>query len=186
MNLINLTTDEYPSSLYQVRQAHPNVSFSSDPSDEDLAPFGFANVHPSPLPEYDYRTQRVVEGDPQADSDNIHRQTWVIRDATPGEITDYDTAHLPPPDWKGFATEAMSNTEVNSLLGSVLAQSPGLYGGLTVGLGQASQGDPTMFTSSWAYVMNTGLVSISVINLLQSLANQYNLPIDLSNIDPGV
>jgi hypothetical protein len=180
MNLLNLTTNEYPSSLYQVRQENPNVSFPVNPTDEDLAPFGYANVHPTPQPDYNYRTQRIEESPPEPDDNNVYRQTWSIRDATAQEIADYDTSILPPPDWTGFAMEAMVNTEINSMLSAILAQVPGLYGGLTVGLGQAGQGNPHLFISSWGALVNTGMVTPSTMEVFQELSSKYNIRLDLN------
>jgi hypothetical protein len=175
MNLINLVTNTYPCDLYQVRQDNPNVSFSNTPTDEDLAPFGYANVHPTPQPEIDNRTQRI-DGESYQEVEGRYYQQWSVRAATGEEISDYDLKHGPQPDWKSFATDAMTDEDVNSMLSTLLTQSPGLYGGIVVGLGQAGQGDPRMFTTSWAILMNTGLVSPSVMQTLQNLFTTYNIP----------
>lgn len=167
--------------MWQVRQANPNVSFSANPTDDDLRPFGYANVNPVPQPEVDWRIQRVEETLPE-ESGGVYYQQWSIRNATEQEIYEYDNAHLPAADWKGFATEVMVNTEVNSLLSTVLSQLPGIYGGLTVGLSQAGQGDPSMFMTSWDYLVNMEMVDQETISLLQSLANKYNLPVNFYGV----
>jgi hypothetical protein len=110
MNLINLLTNAYPVSLYEVRQANPNVSFPVNPTDEDLAPFGYANVYPTLQPtEYDPRTQRIEEATPEPDPEGIYQQQWTIREATEQEIAAYDEANRPAPNYSGFYNDLIAN-----------------------------------------------------------------------------
>ena len=101
MNLINLTTSAYPASLWQVRQDNPNVSFPAMPSDEDLAPFGYANVHPTPQPTCDHRIERIEEAAPAVDAYGTWQQVWNLRAATAEEIAGYDAQFVAAPDWQG-------------------------------------------------------------------------------------
>ena len=101
MNLINLTTSAYPASLWQVRQDNPNVSFPAMPSDEDLAPFGYANVHTTPQPPCDPRIERIEEAAPAVDADGIWQQVWTLRTATAEEVANYDAQFVAVPDWQG-------------------------------------------------------------------------------------
>ena len=101
MNLINLTTSAYPASLWQVRQDNPNVSFPAMPTDEDLAPFGYANVYPTPQPTCDHRSERIEEAAPAVDADGTWQQVWILRAATAEEIAGYDAQFVATPDWQG-------------------------------------------------------------------------------------
>ena len=94
MTLLDLLTNTYPCNLYQVRQANPNVSFPATPTDEDLQPFGYVNVHPTPQPIYDQRTERIEEATPEPDADGSYRQKWAARPATADETAAYDIAHV--------------------------------------------------------------------------------------------
>jgi hypothetical protein len=62
------------------------------------------------------------------------------------------------------------------MLGAVLQAAPGLYGGLVVGLQNASEGDSRVFLNSWhaAYAMT--LVSEELIITVQEIAGEYDLP----------
>lgn len=177
MNLINTLTLDYPCSLWQVRQANPNISFPSEPTDEDLSPFGYANVHPSPPPtEWDQRTQRLEEAPPETNGNGVYYQAWILREATPEEIRSWDLAHTHA-DWKGFTDEVMLNPLINSTLLNLLQSYPGAYGGLVVGLGQAASGSPELFISSLKKVIN--LIDITTLDMLRELSQKYNLGLDI-------
>lgn len=120
MNLINTVTLEYPRSLWQLRQENPNVSFPTDPSDEDLAPFDHACVQPSPQPEHSPRTERLEEGVP-AQQDGTWHQTWTVREATEAELADYNRAHAPAPEWREFAIALILLPETSEFISSLPA-----------------------------------------------------------------
>jgi hypothetical protein len=58
----------------------------------------------------------------------------------------------------------------------VLQSAPGLYGGLVVGLQNASEGDSRVFLNSWntAYVLE--LLTTELIISVQEIAAEYELP----------
>ena len=60
------------------------------------------------------------------------------------------------PRWVDFSAVIMALPSVNLMLGEVLQNAPGLYGGLVVGLQNASEGDSRVFLNSWnaAYTMD--------------------------------
>ena len=72
---------------------------------------------------------------------------------------EYVIEALPPPPivprWVDFSAVIMALPSVNLMLGEVLQNAPGLYGGLVVGLQNASEGDSRVFLNSWnaAYTM---------------------------------
>lgn len=92
MNLLHLPTRDYPISLWQLRQAHPNVSFAAQPTDDDLAPHGYANVLATPAPT-ETREQRAQELPPEQGDDGAWRQAWELRDATPEELASWDAVY---------------------------------------------------------------------------------------------
>jgi hypothetical protein len=95
----------------------------------------------------------------------------------------YVIEQLPPPPpppivprWVDFSGVIMALPSVNLMLGAVLQNAPGLYGGLVVGLQNASEGDSRVFLNSWnaAYAME--LISSELITTVQQIAGEYDLP----------
>jgi hypothetical protein len=62
------------------------------------------------------------------------------------------------------------------MLGAVLQNAPGLYGGLVVGLQNASEGDSRVFLNSWNAAYAMGLISPELITTVQQIAGEYDLP----------
>lgn len=173
MNLIHTTTLE-PRSLWQLRQDNPNVSFPANPSDEDLAPFDHAYVHPSPQPEHDdIRTERLEEGIPVQGDDGRWRQTWTFRPATEQELADYDRAHAPAPDWAGFAVALILNPPIQAWF-NALPQA--IANGLSVGLNEVSKSNPGMFLRLWRELAPS--IPAAVLSALATLAGNHHLPPD--------
>lgn len=148
MTLIHAIDDQivtYPDSMDALRKAHPNVSFPVQPTDEDLAAFNRYRVAHTSQPAHDARTERVDEADPVLTEDGW-QQAWTVRDATETEIAEYDAAHAPAPDWMGFGIELITH----EVLGTWYNTLPmGLANGLSIGLKDASQGDPRLFVGIW-------------------------------------
>lgn len=176
MNLINLTTNEYPASLWQVRQANPNVSFPAEPIDEDLATFGYVNVHPTPQPNWDQRTERIEEGTPEPDAEGIYRQQWDIRPATAEEIATYDIAHRPGPDWGTFKTTALNSTSLNAIVAEAFQAAPVAAASLAPALLRAESYGPADFSSAWSAICAAVEVAPEVIDGFQQVATTCHLP----------
>jgi hypothetical protein len=173
MTLLNLTTNAYPCSLYEVRQANPNVSFPANPTDEDLAPFGYINVHPTPQPSYDQRTERVEDVTREVDADGICRQQWAIRPATADEIAAYDAANAPQPDWMEFGIDLATHPGISALWDAL----PGpVAGALPTALNEAGKGDPRLFTGIWQRILATGAISPELLGAIAALAAEHHLP----------
>ena len=83
---------------------------------------------------------------------------------------------IPTPRWVDFSAVIMAMPAINVMLGAVLQAAPGLYGGLVVGLQNASEGDSRVFLNSWhaAYAMT--LVSEELITTVQGVAGEFDLP----------
>ena len=95
----------------------------------------------------------------------------------------YVIEQLPPPPpppivprWVDFSAMIMALPAANLMLGSVLQAAPGLYGGLVVGLQQASEGDSRVFLNSWHAAIAMTLVSEELITTVQGVAGEYDLP----------
>lgn len=132
-----------------------------------------STVHPSPPPtEWDRRTQQLEEAPPKADDSGVYHQTWILRDATSEEIESWDLAHSYP-NWKGFTDEVILDPVINSALSNLLESHPGAYGGIIVGLGQAANGSPDLFLSSFNKVID--LIDPVVVDTLCELSIKYNL-----------
>ena len=96
---------------------------------------------------------------------------------------EYVIEALPPPPpppiiprWVDFSTVMMSLPAINIMLGSLLQNAPGLYGGLVVGLQQSSEGDSRVFLNSWNAAYAMGLISPELIATVQQIAGEYDLP----------
>jgi hypothetical protein len=86
---------------------------------------------------------------------------------------------LPPqvvPRWVDFSAAIMAMPAINVMLGAVLQAAPGLYGGLVVGLQNASEGDSRVFLNSWHAAIAMTLVSEELIATVQGVAGEYDLP----------
>lgn len=157
MNLINLKTLEYPRSLWQVRQANPNVSFPAEPTDDDLAPFDHANVHPSPQPtEYNQRTQRVEEGTPIL-IDDRYQQVWQLRPATQEELAAWDVAHAPEPDWERFQEDLQIANGFPAAWGAIFSGDP------RPGIGLISALLDWRATGQWAPFFGAALACLALL-----------------------
>jgi hypothetical protein len=80
------------------------------------------------------------------------------------------------PRWVDFSSVIMALPSVNLMLGAVLQNAPGLYGGLVVGLQKASEGDSRVFLTSWNAAYTMGLISPELIATVQEIAGEYDLP----------
>ena len=176
MTLLNLTTNVYPASLYEVRQANPNVSFPANPTDEDLAPFGYVNVHPTPQPSYDQRTERIEEATPEPDADGNYRQQWSIRPATDEEIAAYDIAHRPAPNWATFKTSALNSTTLNAIVAEAFQAAPVAAASLAPALLRAENYGAADFASAWTAICAAVPVPTEVIEGFQQVATDCHLP----------
>ncbi len=94
--------------------------------------------------------------------------------------TSFDVVEIPPapptPHWVEFSAAAMSNAAINEMLGGLISAAPGLYGGMIVGLKDASVGDSKIFVNSWKAAFAANLISDAAIESVGELANQFNLP----------
>ena len=80
------------------------------------------------------------------------------------------------PRWVDFSAAIMAMPAINVMLGAVLHAAPGLYGGLVVGLQNASEGDSRVFLNSWNAAYAMGLLSAELITTVQGVAGEYDLP----------
>jgi hypothetical protein len=83
---------------------------------------------------------------------------------------------IPTPRWVDFSAAIMAMPAINVMLGAVLQVAPGLYGGLVVGLQNASEGDSRVFLNSWHAAIAMALVSEELITTVQGVAGEYDLP----------
>jgi hypothetical protein len=83
---------------------------------------------------------------------------------------------IPTPRWVDFSAAIMAMPAINVMLAAVLQAAPGLYGGLVVGLQQASEGDSRVFLNSWHAAIAMTLVSEELIATVQAVGTEYDLP----------
>jgi len=176
MNYVHITTDgqpEYPYNLWQLRKAHPNISFPAEPTPEDLVPFNVFPVTINPQPDgYDHRLQ-AVEQLPPVLEENGWEINWALRDTTPEEQARYDAAHAPEPQWMGFGIELAANPAISELYDNIPTA---LANGLSIGLAEASKGDTRLFVGLWQRVLSVGGISPELLQQIAAMAQQYALP----------
>jgi hypothetical protein len=158
--------------------------------------YSFRQQRPAPLPE----RIRLANGFTKRDSttyteDDIQGAGYIgpftepTYDAATEQLLWVDGAYvieqLPPPPpppivsrWVDFSAAIMSMPAVNVMLGAVLQAAPGLYGGLVVGLQNASEGDSRVFLNSWHAAIAMTLVGEELITTVQGIAGEYDLPQD--------
>ena len=175
MSMIRVTEagTSWPYSLGQLRADEPSRSFSSSPSDAELAEYGVFRVQPTPQPAYDPATHRVVEVHPISEEWGQWQQAWELVELTPAEAEAYYRA-THPPRWLEF-NEALP-PEVDPLLAAARTMSPRLGAQLEVGLGKAADGDSRVFLAAWQKARTVGLVSAEMTLALQQLATAHDLP----------
>jgi hypothetical protein len=171
--LIHAINDEiidYPATMEALRLEFPNSLFPLEPTAEDLLPFNRFHVTPSPCPA-DTRTERPVNG--ATLTDEGWQQIWTMRDATEDEISAWDIANAPQSDWMAFGVELATNPAIAALYSAI----PGpVAGGLTVGLSEASKGDPRLFLGLWSKLIEAGAIQPELLQTIGTLAQQFNLP----------
>ena len=154
--------------LYSLRQQRPaplpfRIRLSSgftrtEPASftaEEIIDAGY--VGPYTEPAYNHATEQLVWKD----------GAYVIEALPPP---------IPTPRWVDFSAVVMSLPAINVMLGAVLQAAPGLYGGLVVGLQNASEGDSRVFLNSWNAAYAMGLLSGELIVTVQGIAGEYDLP----------
>lgn len=82
---INGAVESYPYSIGNLRKDNPQVSFPKNPTNELLATWNVYPVEPAGAPSTDY-TQNLKEGQPVYNGG--WKQTWVVTQATAGEIAE--------------------------------------------------------------------------------------------------
>jgi hypothetical protein len=154
--------------LYSIRQQRPatlpfrirlsNGFTRTDPASftaEEIADAGY--VGPYTEPAYNAATEQLLWVD----------GAYVIEALPPP---------IPTPRWVDFSAAIMAMPAINVMLGAVLQAAPGLYGGLVVGLQNASEGDSRVFLNSWHAAIAMTLISEELITTVQGVATEYDLP----------
>lgn len=165
----------WPYSLGQLRQDEPTRSFSSSPSDTELAWFGVYRVQPTTQPSAcDPATHRVVEVHP-IEQDGTWRQAWEAVPLTDAEKEAYYRA-THPPQWIQFGNAVTALAEINQMLAAALAAAPAMAMALPVGLGKAADGDSRVFLSAWQAGRSAGLIPAALVEHIQQLGRAHDLP----------
>lgn len=87
MNYINKSTNQYPYSLYELKQDHPEVSFPKDITEDTLRSFSVFQVKHTEYPAHDPTTETVVEGFPTL-INGEYKQVWKVQPLSPEVIVE--------------------------------------------------------------------------------------------------
>ena len=172
MTLIRLDPFRWPYSVAQLRLDEPSRSISVSPRAEELAHYGVFRVVPQEQPEFDPAVEKVQEVAP-VEVDGQWLQQWELVELTPEEQEAYFRANNPP-RWIEFW--AALPDEVDELLEAAGTVKKRLEHGLSVGLGQAAQGDSRVFLGSWQQAKSLGLIPPELVAGVQGLAVAFDLP----------
>jgi hypothetical protein len=82
--IVNETVQRYPYNRFEVASDFPNVSFSQQASDADMAAFGIVTVQPAQMPAVNRLTEKVVEQTP-VKVNGAWVQQWSVVPLTPAE-----------------------------------------------------------------------------------------------------
>jgi hypothetical protein len=157
----------------QLREAYPNTDFTPLMTAEEKAEFNLFQVLPTDPPTPDPAENRL-EGPVPVFVDGQWVEEWQLVLLSEEEKRAYQRA-MNPSKWVDFATALMANPSINQLLGNVFQVAPGLFGGLSVGLGKAAE-DPRSFLFAWTVCRQKGLVSPVVMAIVVQTAQVCNLP----------
>jgi hypothetical protein len=171
-DLIRLDPFRWPYSVQQLRLDEPSRSISVSPRAEELAHYGVFRVVPQEQPEFDPAVERVQEVAPVEDGGQWLQQ-WELVPLTEAEQEAYYRA-THPPRWIEFW--AALPDEVDELLEAAGAVKKRLEHGLSVGLGQAAQGDSRVFLGSWQQAKSLGLIPPELVAGVRGLAVAFDLP----------
>ena len=168
---------KYPYTYMDLLKDNPNVSFSINPTQDDLLPFNIFIVETTQPPAIsDPRTQKIEKGSPEY-IDNKWKESWSVRNATEEEIAQYDIQTLPPADWLGFKNALLSNTQVNLALLNALPNAPSSVIALPSTLMAISTDNNTEdFSIIWLNLLRLGLLTPEIISIVVDLAVEYSLP----------
>ncbi len=165
----------WPASInsIQLREAYPNTDFTPLMTAEEKAEFNLFQVLPIDPPTPDPAENRL-EGPVPVFVDGQWVERWNLVPLSEEEKRAYRVA-ANPPEWLNFAAALQLNPQIHQFLGIVFNANRGFFGGLSVGLGKASE-DPRPFLFAWTQCRQQGLVSPVVMAIVVQTAQVCNLP----------
>lgn len=159
----------WPYSLAQLRADNPNVSFSANPTADDLAPFDVFGVEPTDPPEHDPTTHRAQEVTP-VDVDGVWQQSWELIELPPAP---------PVADWGTFKAGLLDSEAVSQVMTAARAAGcEPAASALPVALEKAQSGNSSEFAACWGRVVVAGEATTEALAALVAAAQACNLPAD--------
>ena len=117
-----------------------------------------------PRPTHDPATQRLRSTTTTDEGLALILRGWEIVDRPPAP---------PAPRWQEFASAVLDDVAIGAMIDAAPRR---LFGILTVGLGQAAQGDPSTFATGWGKATAAGLATPELAAHLEALGQQFDLP----------
>jgi hypothetical protein len=78
--------------------------------------------------------------------------------------------------WVEFGAALAVDLQINQWFGGLFPQAPVLHGMISVGLGQAAQGDARTFLKAWTSALAGGFITFALVRHLVAIAVVYELP----------
>jgi len=167
----------YPYAKEMLGSSYPNTSFPEIISDALAESFGCYAVFSTEKPQYDPRTQIVVEGAPSL-SDGRWEQTWTVRNATAEEIEAYDKENSPAPEWGRFKSTLLTDETINQKLIEAITLAPVAAVSIVPSLMNAESGKFSDFAAAWMALRQKGAITEEMAISVLGLASSCNLPKD--------
>ena len=111
-------------------------------------------------------------------------ETEILQSTAPyllnGEVFNTIAAAIPPPpvipQWVQFVGALVSDVPANQFVVNLAQSAPILDRMITVGLGQAAQGDPQTFLAAWSAASAANLLTEELVDSLVLMGETYDLP----------
>lgn len=83
--ILNNNLDQYPLTISEIRRMFPDVSFGNNPNPTDLLSFNIVKINPTPHPEYNSNTHKIISDSPILEN-GVWIEQWKIQPLTAEEI----------------------------------------------------------------------------------------------------
>ncbi len=175
---------EWPYSLQKLREDEPQLSMSLLPDEAEIAALAtldppiFAYIpRQTPPPSYNQDLERLEEVRP-VPNNGSWIQSWAKKPLTEEE-RNARFREKNPPNWELFGLALLSGVQELDALLEVAPKR--LYGGLLLGLQQATENKANIFLRAWSSARRAGMASAQLVSSVKQVAVGCHLPEDFVN-----
>lgn len=161
----------------QLQQDYPNTDFSPLMTADEKAEFNLFQVLPTDPPTPDPAESRL-EGPVPVFIDGQWVEKWGLMPLSEEEKRAHFRA-MNPPNWELFGLALLSGVQELDALLEVAPKR--LYGGLLLGLQQATENKANIFLRAWSSARRAGMASAQLVSSVKQVAVGCHLPEDFVN-----